>query len=136
VDLHRTSENALGPPSTYDRHLSHLDKSRELLIWNNLPCFPDSNRFTCFHTMGRLVWLIMSWPTRTRSLTSTSFRLLPFLLLTMPSCPSPSKLTFLSPLSLLPLAPFILLFFFTRGIWMHFLYASASYFLLTPTSHP
>nr|QHR88942.1 hypothetical protein Q903MT_gene2961 [Picea sitchensis] len=69
----------MGPLSAYDRNLLHLGESHELLILNNLPRFPNSSKFTCFpHSGGGLVWLIMSWSTRA-SLTSTSFRLPPFL---------------------------------------------------------
>jgi hypothetical protein len=46
VGLHRISDDALGPLTTYGRHLLHLRESLELLILNRLPCFLDSCFFT------------------------------------------------------------------------------------------
>ena len=57
VGLHRLSEDALGPITAYGRQLLQLGESHELLILNDLSCFPDSFSFTCFpHSRGAGVY--------------------------------------------------------------------------------
>jgi hypothetical protein len=52
MELHRLSDDALGPITAYGRHLLHLGESHKSLILNDLPCFSGSNHFTCFPHIG------------------------------------------------------------------------------------
>jgi hypothetical protein len=70
VGLHQMFDDALGPLTTYGRHLLHLGESQELLILNELPCFPDSHFFMCWPHGGG---------TRAVDYVISSHNLLPFI---------------------------------------------------------
>jgi hypothetical protein len=56
VDLHKTSNDALGLLSPYGRHLMHLVESHEMLILKGMPFFSAYNTSTCFpHSGGAIV---------------------------------------------------------------------------------
>jgi hypothetical protein len=47
VVVQQASNHASRPLTSYGRHLLKLGESHEVLILNGLPCFPESQFFTC-----------------------------------------------------------------------------------------
>lgn len=135
MDLQKTSNDTLGPFTTYDKHILHFGESHKLVILNVLPCFPYSNKFTCFPHNGR---------TSVVNYVPANQDLLPYIhqfFVTLIPLADHSLLSFslkanhYPPPLLPPLAPLTPLFYSTMGIQMPSFPTSDNYSLPSLVSH-